>query len=100
ADIYRDPKTWKSDKYTSNMRKAIMKNCAPTSLVGDSALAKEYIIKKTIYKHLCEVAWNEYDKKEQLLDFIMKSEKDGDKALNIAKKFVYLERLKLENEIM
>jgi len=71
ADIYNNPNTWKNDPYVSNMRKAIAKSCAPGSLAGLEPLSKEKIL-----KHLASEAWDNFSKKEEILDFLMRKEKE------------------------
>lgn len=104
AEIYNDPDTFKSEKkkkskkkfYESNVRKAITASCgmgAPSSKVQGDALQKEKIL-----KHLADETWKDYDKKDELVDFLTEKYPDMNKSevMAVAKTYVYIDIKKKE----
>jgi hypothetical protein len=86
----------KLGKYDSNVRKAITASCgagSPSSKTQGAALEK-----KNILKHLADETWKDYDKKNELVNFLTEKYPSMDKSevMALAKTYVYIDLKKKE----
>ena len=86
----------KLGKYDSNVRKAITASCgagSPSSKTQGAALEK-----KNILKHLADETWKDYDKKNELVNFLTEKYPSMDKSevMAVAKTYVYIDLKKKE----
>lgn len=92
----------KSDKYMSNMRKALIASCGvgtPSTKTGIAALSKEDVVK--VCKSISDDNWQSFTKREELVEFLSNRLPNcSDKQiLSLAKTVAYLHEKKKEAKL-
>lgn len=101
SSTYKDPETWKSE--TNTVRQSILKNMSKQNMHHRMMLSEEKEnMRKDILKKMADDAFEHFEKKEELVDFVATQypEMTEQEVLAFAKTFAYVQMKKSEMEMV
>ena len=101
SSTYKDPETWKNE--TNTIRQSILKNMSKQNIQRRMMLSEEKEnMRKDILKKMADDAFEHFEKKEELIDFVAGQypEMTEQEVLAFAKTFAYVQMKKSEMEMV